>query len=135
VSLSCREQSSLSRLGTDIPGIACGAGRMVTVQHQTPMDRRDARSHNPGRCCEPSPGLISSGREASASATARDRPHIRDRFQTLHLGRQLGKLLLEVRRLRSEGFRWVLQIGGVELAQIPGSEAEIQTETLPQRTG
>src|SRR6266480_1635842 len=42
-----------------------------------------------------------------------------DRFQTLHLGRQLGKLLLEVRRLRSEGFRWVLQVGGVELAQIP----------------
>ena len=42
-----------------------------------------------------------------------------DRFQTLHLGRQLGKLLLEVRRLRSEGFRWFLQVGGVELAQIP----------------
>src|SRR6202040_2294046 len=42
-----------------------------------------------------------------------------DRFQALHLGRQLGKLLLEVRRLRSEGFRWFLQVGGVELAQIP----------------
>src|SRR5437899_3007880 len=42
-----------------------------------------------------------------------------DRFQTLHLGRQLGKLLLEVRRLRSEGFCWFLQVGGVELAQIP----------------
>src|SRR5690242_3078778 len=42
-----------------------------------------------------------------------------DRFQTLHLGRQLGELLLEVRRLRSEGFRWFLQVGGVELAQIP----------------
>src|ERR1700730_5844678 len=41
-----------------------------------------------------------------------------DRFQALHLGRQLGKLLLEVRRLRSEGFRWFLQVAGVELAQI-----------------
>src|SRR3977135_1100509 len=42
-----------------------------------------------------------------------------DRFQALHLGRQLGKLLLEVRRLRSEGFRWFLQVGGVAPAQIP----------------
>src|SRR5258708_1707309 len=42
-----------------------------------------------------------------------------DRFQALDLARELGKLLLEMRRLRSERFRRLLQVGGVELAQIP----------------
>src|ERR1700730_2586619 len=41
-----------------------------------------------------------------------------DRFQALDLGRKLGKLLLEMRRLRGERFRWLLEVRGVELAQI-----------------
>jgi hypothetical protein len=36
-----------------------------------------------------------------------------DRFQALDLARELGKLLLEMRRLRGERFRWLLQVGGV----------------------
>src|ERR1700730_15428967 len=41
-----------------------------------------------------------------------------DRFQALDLGRKLGKLLLEMRRLRGERFLWLLPVGGVELAWI-----------------
>src|SRR4030088_2103616 len=41
-----------------------------------------------------------------------------DRSQALDLARELGKLLLEMCRLRSKRFRWFLQVGGVELAQI-----------------
>src|SRR5258708_39388969 len=42
-----------------------------------------------------------------------------DRSQALDLARELGKLLLEMRRPRRERFRGLLQIGGVRLARIP----------------
>src|SRR3979490_88277 len=42
-----------------------------------------------------------------------------DRSQALDLARELGKLLLEMPCLGGKCFRGLLQIGGVELAQIP----------------
>src|SRR5271166_934356 len=49
----------------------------------------------------------------------RGKHRLLDDFQSLHLDRQLGKLLLEMRSLRGKRLRWLLQVGGVELAQIP----------------
>src|ERR1700757_3537447 len=49
----------------------------------------------------------------------RARSHRRGALASLQLARELGKLLLEVRRLRGKRFRRLLQIGGVKLAQIP----------------
>ena len=40
------------------------------------------------------------------------------RFELLHLAGELGELLFEMRGLRCERFRWVLQIGRIELREI-----------------
>ena len=39
-------------------------------------------------------------------------------FEALHLACELGELVLEMRGLRCERFRWVLQIGRIELREI-----------------
>ena len=48
----------------------------------------------------------------------------------LHLACELGKLLLEMRGLRCERFRWVLQIGRIELREI-ARDALLQLRPSP----
>ena len=54
----------------------------------------------------------------------------RDDLEALHLACELGELVLEMRGLRCERFRWVLQIGRIELREI-ARDALLQLRPSP----